>query len=119
MRGSSGGACMVAPRGGMHGCSRGACMVALGGGGGVCGCSWGACMVFARGVCMVFPGGHVWFSWGGACVGYNKIRLMSRRYTSYWNAFLLFICLPNSINAISKYFTCSSSDGEMGSRFYL
>ena len=25
---------------------------------------------------------------GGACVGYDEIRSMSRRYASYWNAFL-------------------------------
>ena len=35
---------------------------------------------------MVALGGHVrGFS--------NEIRSMSRRYASYWNAFLLFICL--------------------------
>ena len=100
MRGSSGGACMVA--------LGGACMVAL----------WGACMVapgghawllgghawLLRGACMVapgghawflpgghawfFPGGHAWFFPGGACVGY-EIWSISGRYASYWNAFLL------------------------------
>ena len=25
---------------------------------------------------------------GGACVGYDEIRSMSRQYASYWNAFL-------------------------------
>ena len=45
------------------------------------------------GACMAAEG-HVW--WGGvcmvprgACVGYDKIWSMSRRYASYWNAFLL------------------------------
>ena len=33
-----------------------------------------------RGACMVV---------GGACMGYNEIRSMSRGYASYWNAFLL------------------------------
>ena len=42
-------------------------------------------------------GGHVWL-WGGmrdcrggACVGYDEIRSMSGQYTSYWNAFLLYL----------------------------
>ena len=87
--------------GGMHGCSRGACMVA-----------WGACVVArggmhgcSGGVCMVALGGHAWLLWGGmhgcsqggmhGCSGggvhgfSNEIRSMSRRYASYWNAFLL------------------------------
>ena len=72
------GVCMVAR--GMHGCWE-ACIVA--GGcvwllGGVCGCQ-GACMVV---------GGHAWLL-GGACIGYDEIRSMSRRYGSYWNAYLL------------------------------
>ena len=88
------------------------------GGWGMCDC-WGACMV-AGGVCVVtwahvvarghawLPGGmcgsrgHAWLqSWcvwllggvhgcGGACMGHNKIRSMSREYISYWNAFLCF-----------------------------
>ena len=33
-------------------------------------------------------GGHAWL-FGGACMGYNEIRSMSRWYASYWNAFLL------------------------------
>ena len=76
------GACVVAG-GAMHGCTGGhtwllggvwlgVCMAA----GGVCGC-WGACMV-ARGV----------HGCRGACIGYDKIRSMSGRYASYWNAFL-------------------------------
>ena len=69
-----GGACVVAP-GGVHG--------------------------FIRGACMVLFGGHAWFYWGGmhgfiwggvrdffSFFGYNEIRSMSGRYTSYWNAFL-------------------------------
>ena len=54
---------------------------------GVCGCrghAWllGVCVV-ARGACVV-AGAWLW----GACVGYDEIRSMSRRYASYWNAFL-------------------------------
>ena len=70
--------------GGMRGC--------LGG----CGCSWGACVV-APGGCAWFSGGHVWFSrggmhgfWGGVHGFVDEIRSMSRRYASYWNAFLFF-----------------------------
>ena len=46
-------------------------------------------------------GGHVWLlaggvhgcrgvcmAAGGVCIGYNEIRSMRGRYTSYWNAFL-------------------------------
>ena len=47
---------------------------------------WGACVV-EGGACVV-EGGHVWL-WRGACIGYDKIRSMSGRYASYWNAFLL------------------------------
>ena len=93
MRGCSVGACVVA-RGG-HGCSGG------GGGGRMRGCSGGACMV-ALGACMVARGG-AWLLWGacvaapggGACVHgfFDDIRSMSRRYASYWNAFLLLICI--------------------------
>ena len=69
-------------QGGMHGCR--------GHVGGMHG-RWGACVV---------AGGHVWL-WGacmvlggvhgcrGACIEYDKIRSMSGRYASYWNAFLL------------------------------
>ena len=46
----------------------------------------GACMVLFRGACMVlFEGVRGFFSF----FGYNDIRSMSRRYASYWNAFLL------------------------------
>ena len=52
---------------------------------------------FFGGHAWFFGGGHVWF-WGGMrgfseCIGYNKIRSMSGRYASYWNAFLFFSCL--------------------------
>ena len=92
--------------GGMHGCSGGACVVALGGG------IWllpgEACMV-AWGACIVAPGGHVWLpggawllqggmhgcSWGGVhgIRRDTEIQSMSRRYASYWNAFLLSIMI--------------------------
>ena len=62
-------------RGSMHGC-RGACMI-------VGECAW------LQGVCMVARG----------CIGYNEIWSMSRRYTSYWNAFLL----QESIILINPY----------------
>ena len=109
--------------GGMHGCL-GACVVD--GGhvwlpGGMHGC-WGACVV-ARGHVWL-PGGmggcqvgicgcwgHVWlpggmhgcrggmrgFQW--ACVGYDKIWSMSGQYTSYWNAFLLYLNIKVSISS--------------------
>ena len=88
---TGGGGCMVVGghawlQLGMNGCSRGCifggCMVE-----GV----WlqGACMVvgvWLQGVCMAVGGMH---GCGGcACVGYNEIWSMSRRYASYWNAFL-------------------------------
>ena len=44
-----GGVCMVAPRGGVHGCSRGACMVVPRGR------AW-----LLQGACMFAPGGHGW-----------------------------------------------------------
>ena len=106
-----GGACMVAPGGGVHGCSRGACVVAPGGG--MRGCSGGACMVApgghawllqgamrgcSGGACVVAPGGGSVWLLGGACVVapegacvrgfFDEIRSMSGRYASYWNAFL-------------------------------
>ena len=65
--------------GGVHGCRGclwlpGVCAWLPGG---VCGC-WGACVV-AGGVCVVAA---------GAWIGYDEIRSMSGRYSSYWNAFL-------------------------------
>ena len=107
---STGGACMVAHRGGcavalggmvapgghtwlllggcvwllggMRGCSGGACVVAPG----------GACMVAPRGACVVALGGHAWLLWrGGMRSFFDEIRSMSGRYASYWNAFLLII----------------------------
>ena len=107
MRGCSGGACVVAPGGGMRGFIRGVCMVLFGGacmvsfGGkvwfirGVCVVLFGGGMCgFIRGACVVLFGGHVWFYLGGvrgffSFFGYNEIRSMSGRYASYWNAFLL------------------------------
>ena len=74
VRGSE-GVCVVAGgcawlRGGVHGC-QGACMVAGGGGHAWL---WGVCMVA-----------------GGVCIGYDKLRSMSGRYASYWNAFLFIL----------------------------
>ena len=54
---------------------------------------WGACVVVV-GVCMAV-GVHGWGACmvGGACMvalgGVHRIRSMSGRYASYWNAFLL------------------------------
>ena len=59
--------------GDMHGCRGHAWLL-----GGVHGCR----------AAYVVAGGHAWLL-GGACVGYDKIRSMSGRYASYWNAFLL------------------------------
>ena len=82
---------------GVHGCGGscvvvGACMVA----GGMCG--WGACMVV---------GGHAWSGGmhgcrGEACIGYDKIRSMSGRYASYWNAFLFnhVVCVNVHLNML-------------------
>ena len=98
---------LTACRGGMHGRGhawQGACMA------GECTCMEGACMV---------GGMHG----GGACVAgwvcmaytpqtrYYEIRSMSRRYASYWNAFLL-KTLFKSINlthsySLQKYKKCS------------
>ena len=93
--------------GGVHGCWR-VCMVAGGhawlpGGGGVHG--GGACVV-AKGGMHGFgghawlpeghawlPGGHAWLP--GVCIGYNQIESMSRRYASYWNAFLFHVFFRN------------------------
>ena len=63
-----GAACMVATRGGMHGCHQGAYMVALGG---MRGCL-GACVVVPSGHAWLLLGGHVWLLLGG-CMGYDKI----------------------------------------------
>ena len=94
------GACMVLFGGGVHGfIQRDVC-------GFIRGCVWFyllGCAWFYSGVCVWFYlGGHAWFYLGGACVvlfgggmcgffsffGYNEIRSMSGRYSSYWNAFL-------------------------------
>ena len=98
VRGCSGGHVWLLWRG-MHGCCQGGHGFSQGGGGacmvfaGVGGHAWfllGGMHGFCWGACMVFPlGGMCGFSRGGMCVGYDEIRSMSRRYTSYWNAFLL------------------------------
>ena len=92
MRGCSGVAYMVAPRGACMVAPQGACMVAPGG---VHGCSGWACMVAPWGACMVAPRGHAWLlrvvcmvALGGGWL-LRSIRSMSGRYASYWNAFLL------------------------------
>ena len=88
-------------RGGMRGCSGGACMVALGGS--CMGCSGGHAWLLRGGMhgcsggdaSLLWGGMHGWSGGGmrgcsgGACVGFDEIRSMSGRYTSYWNAFLL------------------------------
>ena len=85
---------MVAPRGGMHGCSGGGGHVWLLLGG-MCGCSGGACVVALGGACVVALGGMRGCSGKGGVHGFfNEIRSMSRRYASYWNAFLLFNIVP-------------------------
>ena len=53
VRGCSGGACVVAPRGGMRGCSWG----------GMRGCSEGCAWLL--GGCAWLLGGHAWLLWGG------------------------------------------------------
>ena len=94
------GACVVAPRGcawlflgGVHGFSWG----------GMSGFFWGACVVFSRGHVWSlgghawFFGGHAWFFPGWACVVHgDEIRSMNRWYASYWNAFLLSLCVKNN-----------------------
>ena len=90
-----GGVCMVFSRGHVRFFQgKGACVVFSGGHacffpgvGGMCGFFWGACVVFLGGVHGFFRGADMLFS-GGACIGYDEIRSMSGRYTSYWNAFL-------------------------------
>ena len=88
-----GGACVVLFRG------WGACMVLFGGmrgfiWGGLCGFILGGMRGFIVGGMHGFiQGGMHGFILGGVCgffsfFGYNEIRSMSGRYTSYWNAFL-------------------------------
>ena len=67
------GACVAV--GGMRGCGGHVWLL-----GGMCGCREG--MHGCGGACMVAGGMVV------ACIGYDEIRSMSGRYTSYWNAFL-------------------------------
>ena len=93
--------------GGVHGFIWGACVVLFGG---ACvvlfrGCAWfysGGMHGFIQGVHGFIQGGMHGFIRGGMCgfisggmrgffsfFRYNEIRSMSRRYASYWNAFLL------------------------------
>ena len=94
--------------GGMRGFIRGACVVLFwgvcvvlfGGGhawfylGGVCGFIWGHAWFYSRGACVVLFLGGVCDLFRGGMRGffsffrYNEIQSMSRRYASYWNAFL-------------------------------
>ena len=78
---------------------RGRCVVLFGGGVWfyLQGCAWfylGGCAWFYLGGHVWFSlGGHAWFYLEGMCgffsfFGYNEIRSMSGRYSSYWNAFL-------------------------------
>ena len=101
----------------------GACMVLFGGmhgfiWGGMCGFirghAWfylGGMHGFILGMCMVLLWGHAWFYLGGMCgfireglawffqfFGYNEIRSMSRRYASYWNAFLFYYMMLVNVN---------------------
>ena len=105
------GVCMVLFRGACMVLFGGACVVLFGGhawfylGGvhgfiqqGACVVLFGGCVVLFGG-CVVLFGGHAWFysagghAWFFQFFGYNEIRSMSRRYASYWNAFLLSIFL--------------------------
>ena len=86
MRGCSGGS--------VHGFILGVFMVLFGG---VRGFIQGAGRVwfYSGGMHGFIWGGHAWFYSGGmhgifSFFGYNEIRSMSRRYASYWNAFLFY-----------------------------
>ena len=107
-----GGHVWLLRRGGVHGCSQGACVVAargawlLSGGvhgcsqGGMHGCSGEGTMHGCSGGCAwLLPGGMHGCCWGACMVAPGRVhgirqdtemRSMSGRYTSYWNAFLLF-----------------------------
>ena len=94
-----GGVCVVAPGGACMVLFRGACVVLFGG------CAW----FYSRGHAWFYSGGrHAWFySGGGVCgffsfYGYNEIRSMSGRYTSYWNAFLLVDVLRNQAITVHR-----------------
>ena len=65
---STGGACMVAPGGGVCGCSAGV----RGCSGGMHCCSGGVHGCSRGGMCGC-SGGHAWLLPGGACVGYDEI----------------------------------------------
>ena len=112
---------------GMRGCSggwgmrgKGACMVKGGHAWWRVGHAWwGGCVakggmcgrggVHGKGGGMPGKGGHVWQKGGwGACVVCTPPprygRSLRRRYSSYWNAFLLWMCclLANSFNSICR-----------------
>ena len=104
---------MVAPgghvwfySGGMRGFIQGACVVLFRG------CAWfysGGHVWFYLGACVVLFGGHAWFYLGGCALffqffGYNEMRSMSKRYASYWNAFLFFSKLY--IKTVFLYNSC-------------
>ena len=101
----TGGACVVAPGGDLCGIIRG----------GMCGFIWGACMVLFGGHAWFYSGG-AWFYLGACMVlfgggmrgffsffGYNEIRSMSRRYASYWKAFLLHLHSKSSVRTEGKF----------------
>ena len=77
----AGGHAWLPGGGGVHG--GGACVVAKGGMHGFGGHAW-----LPEGHAWL-PGGHAWLP--GVCIGYNQIESMSRRYASYWNAFLFHV----------------------------
>ena len=90
MCGYSGRVCMVATGGGMRGCSGGVCVVAPGGG-----CAW------------LLLGGCAWLLWGGMCGFFDEIWSMSRRYASYWNAFLFMLQFSRD-RPRSRWIICSN-----------
>ena len=103
------GGCMVAPWGARVVLFGGVCMVLFGGhawfysGGAVCGFIQGDMHGFIWGACMVlFRGGMCGFF---SFFGYNEIRSMSRRYASYWNAFLfsLWTCFFVTMGSVVQY----------------
>ena len=110
MHGCSGGACMVAPGGGMRGCSGGMC----GCSGGMHGCSRGVRAWFFGG-CVFFSGGMCGFL-GGVHGFFDEIRSMSGRYASYWNAFLLFMWCKKE-NKIRVHFNSRQSGISKGKHF--
>ena len=66
--------------------------------------------------------GHVWLPGGawllggcawlqGGCIGYDEIWSISRRYASYWNAFLFKILLRH-LSLV--YFVIQTNEGPIG-----